>query len=272
MKHLLFFVCCFAMGYAQGQNQKPLDTLFANDRKTVALFFPKPIVQGVVGKDHFVFSFHKKTPSTMALLQASPGVESNLIAITEDGQIYSYILRYSKTLSKLHYFVKQQQSIGNVIPKAMETVLVKKTKPQTNLGNLFSLDPYETDCATFLKNSARSKNKSKRKYQIQFSIKDVVFRKDNYYYLLEIANNSAISYRVDYLRFFSQNKTGLTKKSVQTLPINPIYQYHFPKTVAAHTKVAFVMVLPKYSLNAQKEVFVELKEFKGERDLVLRKL
>ena len=39
-----------------------LDTLYANETKNVALFFPSPLRQGIVVSDFFVFSFNRDIP------------------------------------------------------------------------------------------------------------------------------------------------------------------------------------------------------------------
>ena len=53
-------------------------------------------------------------------------------AITNDGQIYSYILKYFENLSKLNYFVKEEESIGNEMPRLMDSLKVKETLKDKN--------------------------------------------------------------------------------------------------------------------------------------------
>ena len=50
--------------------QRPLDTIYANDRKNVALFFPSPIRQGITGASHFVFTYNREKEQYFGLLQA----------------------------------------------------------------------------------------------------------------------------------------------------------------------------------------------------------
>ena len=97
--------------------QQKLDTIYANEKKTVALFFPQPIRQGIVGKQQFVFNYNREEAQYFGLLQAKPGVESNLLAITNDGQVYAFILKYTKELPRHTYFIKKSESIGNEKPQ-----------------------------------------------------------------------------------------------------------------------------------------------------------
>ena len=113
--------------------QQPLDTIYANEHKNVTLFFSNPIRQGITGADHFIFSYNMEKQQYFGLLQATPGTESNLLTITDDGQVYSYILKYAQKLNKLNYFIFEKESIGNEKPKEIiQKLVVKPTNEQEN--------------------------------------------------------------------------------------------------------------------------------------------
>ena len=109
---LLFLICL----NISAQQIKPLDTIYANDQKNVALFFPKQIRQGITGRDNFVFNYNQEKQQYFGLLQATPGTDSNLLTITNDGQVYCYILKYAEKLPKLNYFISEEGRIGNEKP------------------------------------------------------------------------------------------------------------------------------------------------------------
>ena len=90
--------------------QQPLDTIYANDNKNVALFFPNPIRQGITGASHFIFTYNREKEQYFGLLQAKPGTESNLLTVTSDGKVYSYILKYAEKLPELNYFINENES------------------------------------------------------------------------------------------------------------------------------------------------------------------
>ena len=266
MKIIINTILILTTIFTQAQNARSLGTIYANNNKTVSLFFPKPIRQGIVGKSNFVFTYNQEKEQYFGLLQASPGEESNLLTITNDGQVYSYILKYSKILPKLNYFIKKDESIGNEIPRVKKGKIQRKEK-QNLKPKEKTKDLYAKNCSSFLKNSRRNINKSKKKYQVRLTIKDIAYHKDALYYLMEIHNKTMIDYDVNYLRFFTENKSSLTRKSSQTLQIKSLYNYQFPKRVRANSKSEFVIVLPKFSVGKNKRVFVELNESGGERGL-----
>ena len=91
------------------EQQTALDTIYANDQKNVALFFPEPIRQGITGSDNFVFTYNREKQQYFGLLQAKPGKESNLLVINQNGSIFSYIVRYREQLSNLELFYTESQ-------------------------------------------------------------------------------------------------------------------------------------------------------------------
>ncbi len=245
-----------------------LDTLYANESQVVSLFFPRPIRQGITGKDQFVFSFNEQEENYFGLLQAQKGEDSNLLVLTNDGMVYSYRLKYKKDLKTLNHFISEKASLGNEVFGKRTESLDAATKVSKPLAETPDFDKYQSNCRSFLSNSRRTLNQSRKKYGIRLSMKDRAFRDGAFYYLMELDNGSSIPYNLKYLKFFNRDKSGLFSKSQQTMEISSIYRYKFPELVPAHSKQEFVIVLPKFSLNREKKIYVELNETNGERDLV----
>ena len=53
--------------------QNPQDTLYANERQVLSLFFKSPIEKAVTGAPHYAFTFNRETPEPLGLLQATEG-------------------------------------------------------------------------------------------------------------------------------------------------------------------------------------------------------
>ena len=88
-KYILTSLVICQIAFVKAQIPVVLDTIYANDTKNVALFFPEPIRQGITGSDNFVFTFNREKEQYLGLLQAKPGKESNLLVINENGAIFS---------------------------------------------------------------------------------------------------------------------------------------------------------------------------------------
>lgn len=270
MKTAFTLIICTLSMILHAQNVEKLDTIYANDTKTVSLFFPKPIRQGMVGKSHFVFSYNKEIAQYFGLLQATPGVESNLLAITANGQVYSYILKYADTLQKLNYFISEQESIGNEKPSPNFLSTGEKTSSAIDTLTSDQFMIYKQTCSELLVNSKKKIIRSKRKNQIRLSVKNSAYKNNILYFSMGIENKSTIDYDVNFLHFFISNSDGLKKKSSQTISKEPIFTYLQPSKIKAKTKSEFMVVFSKFTIDNHKKMMIELNEANGERNLRLK--
>jgi len=53
-------------GYSK--ESKTLDTIYANDKMNMALFFPSNIKQGITGANHFIFTYNREKGQNCILL------------------------------------------------------------------------------------------------------------------------------------------------------------------------------------------------------------
>src|SRR5258708_28585661 len=115
LKMILALFSSFIL-FSQEKQQEILEQkliIYANMNKNVSLFFDNPIKKGIVGNSHFKFGYNEEKPSNIGLLKASLGEESNLLVITENGTIYSFIIRYQKDIEVLNYFITKNMAVGN---------------------------------------------------------------------------------------------------------------------------------------------------------------
>ena len=244
--------------------QQPLDTIYANNSKNVALFFPKPIRQGITGADNFVFTYNREKEQYFGLLQAQPGNESNLLIITNGGQVYSYILKYADKLSKLNYFIPNEESIGNeksIQPRIEFEKDSSKINKKNNLG-------YEKFC-NYLLNSRLERHATSRKNGIKLQLQKVTYQGFEVYLVLEIQNKSHIDFEIDYLSNSVINGNKKRKSSSQTNPIDPLFKYKIPSVIKKGLQYRFVVVLPKFVLGENERLVIELKELNGNRNVLL---
>ena len=156
MKPILFTLIMLISALAEAQTTEILDTIYANDTKNVALFFPEPIRQGITGSENFVFTYNREKEQYFGLLQAQPGKESNLLVINRNGSIFSYIVRYEAQLSKLNYFVPLSNSIGNEKPKLADSIQTKTSEKSIDNDTYY----YQKFCS-YLSIETRQKGKKK---------------------------------------------------------------------------------------------------------------
>lgn len=266
-RYLSILLCLFSLAsIAQLKQQSPykLDTIFANEEKSVALFFPNPIRQAITGAEHFVFNYNREKQQYFGLLQAAPGAESNLLTITENGQVYSYILKYEKQLKKLNYFISKKESVGNEKPIK---IAIKHTKPiinkqATRIPNYQKFSEYLLSLK--LKNIATNLKKG-----VKVQLQKIAYNASEVYLVIEIRNNSKIDFEINYLNVYRTNGNKKKKASYQSIPLKAIYKYKMPSIIKIGQSHKIVYVLPKFVLGDNEKLQIELQELKGSRRVVL---
>ncbi|MBO0356009.1 DUF4138 domain-containing protein [Muricauda ruestringensis] len=244
------------------QAQRPLDTIYANDQKNVALFFPNPLRQGITGASHFVFTYNREKEQYFGLLQAKPGIESNLLAVTSDGKVYSYILKYSDKLPKLNYFIGGDESIGNESP-VME---IPKTK---NTDSNKDRTAYYQRASEYLLRSSSETIAIKCKKGIRLRLQKMAYDTSEVYLVVEVKNRSGIDFEIDYLNVYRTNGNNKRKASYQRLQQKVVYRHKMPYSIINGQSQRFVYVLPKFVLGDNEKLMLELKELNGSRKVFL---
>ena len=259
---LTFFTC-------KTQETKKLDTIYASSTMNLALFFPTNIRQGIVGSENFVFSYNRERAQPLGLLKAIKGKPSNLLVITTDGNVYTYIIKYAPSLTEMNRFIPISESIGHehqrkplVVRdtiKSDSNLVVKKQYPTAFL---------EKSCMALLKQPER-KNIIKRKEGLSLAIKNMIYNEDLVFMQFEIKNDSGFDFDFDTLHVFKVNGNNKRKASYQELKIKPIHIFRIPSKVRIGSISRFVFVLPKFTLGSSEKLYLQLKESSGSRLLAL---
>jgi len=266
---IMLLVISFAPGLCSAQatkQQSPLDTIYANDEKNVALFFPEPIRQGITGSDNFVFTYNREKQQYFGLLQAKPGKESNLLVINQNGSIFSYIVRYREKLSTLNYFIPKANSIGNEKPIIADSSEV--ARPKSQVGN--RRDYYQNFCSYLIDRKQLIGRLKKRSEGVVLSLENIVFDTEELYFVIQIENRSTLDYDLNFLDLSVQTRKKGKRKSLQSFYQKPLYTYNRPSKIAENETIRMVYVLPKFSISDDRRVLLELNEKNGERNLKLK--
>ncbi len=259
--YILFLLLIYTISISAKQ---PLDTIYANDKKNVALFFPNPIRQAITGASNFVFTYNREKEQYFGLVQAKPGAVSNLLVVTTDGNVYAYILKYSEQLPELNYFIGRNESIGNERPRINEPETI--CSPQDAYVNRKSHFQKMSD---YLLKTDSQALATKRKKGIKVQLRKMVYDASEVYLVLEIKNKSGIDFEVDHLNVYRTNGNKKRKASYQRLPSEVIHKYKLPGTIVDGQSKRFVYVLPKFVLGDNEKLMLELRELKGSRKVIL---
>tara|TARA_R110000868_G_scaffold100600_3_gene276615 strand:- start:2085 stop:2879 length:795 start_codon:yes stop_codon:yes gene_type:complete len=244
--------------------QRPLDTIYANDQMNVALFFPKQIRQAITGAENFAFTYNRDNGQYFGLLQAKPGKESNLLTVTNDGKVYSYIIKYAEKLLELNYFISENESIGYEFSMDFELEPVAGTQDEYAKN-----ETHFQKMGDHLLNSRYENLATKRKKGIKIQLQKMVYDASEVYLVLEVNNKSLIDFEIDNLNVYRANGNNKRKASYQRLLQDVIYKYKIPNVIENGQSKRFVYVLPKFVLGDNEKLYIEAKELNGSRKLIL---
>ena len=267
MEKLLIVLSLGFIYSAQAKNIKQLDTIYANEIMTMALFFPSDIKQGITGSDNFVFTYNREKKQNLGLLKAVKGNPSNLLVITSDGKVYSFILKYAEFIDNPNRFISVQESIGDVkrvLKKVLETDENQNTGMQVN----DSQDLLRKSCESLLK-LPKEKYFRKKGRGIILSLKNIKYQYDKVFLQFEIENKSEVRFDFDFLKIFKVNGNQKRNASYQEIQLNPIYVYNKPSRVLPNIKVQMVYVVPKFIISRNEKIEARLQELKTTRKVIL---
>lgn len=267
MKKILILLSLGLFYPVHATNTKTLDTIYANSTMTMALFFPSDIKQGITGSEHFVFTYNREKEQNLGLLKAVKGEPSNLLVITTDGKVYSYILKYAEHLENPNRFISVQESIGGAKKEQKEKILEKKDMP-TNISVNDSPELLRRSCESLLK-LPEEKHIRKKEGGIILSLKNLKYHRDNVFLQFEIENNSGVRFDFDYLKIFKLNGNKKRNASYQELPLEPVYVYNKPSQILPNTKVKMVYVVPKFTIAKNEKITAQLQELDTTRKVIL---
>ena len=259
-----------------GMYAQKLRTIFTNEKDAVALFFPSTIGQALTGSENFTFSYNRESPQHVGILQGVKGDRSNLLVITEDGEVYGYRLAYRKVLDTLNYFVAGKERIGNEAPAHILPTLDSLpeprpfTKPKARRADTLRYrDGYFKKFASYHLEHNNDRLKKSRRHGLILRLRDLVYDRTEVYALVEIGNRSGIDLETDYLKVFKVHGNNRRKSSYQKLPLDILYRENFPEKVRDGESACFVVVLPKFTLGDSEKLMLELDELHGSRNVRL---
>ncbi len=280
------------------------DTIQVAKMYTTIMVFPEPVTETILGNDlSFVLEQHKnQTDYGKRILKVSynkMGKEksafTNLVAITESGAFYEFILSKSDKLSKLTYKVESnsksfdlnnKSDIKNkpvVVPNQTHKYSKQNSQESNQIEGGNSTEPTVATDELYEKN--RPEYFRSKSYYNQFNkpfllrhfekagnvflrVGGIYYNKNELYFQVIIDNQEPIDYDINFIKF--SIATNYKKASSnQSTEYPPIFSYKVPKTIKGFSKNHFFVVFDKFTLDKHKVFKIELDETNGNRNITL---
>lgn len=291
------------------KEEKQQQKIFVNDNQNVLLFFESPIIQGICGHTNYQFAFDLNSKSKYGIIRGIPGVISNLHVVTDDGNVYTFVLEHNKTIKKFNYFVGLKDAIGNTNGinsiKTKEIELAKKYRQEQiedsikqakikteqkkhykeeitgsyespkkdESGIMYNTDKlefYKKYCSNLSSSEGFYKRVFKQNEDILLHLIDIKYNRDELYFKVRLTNNSGINYQTNYVRFSKVAKRKTKKATAQSIDLPFLYTYNNFGDIPPQSYREAIYVIKKVGLNKDKVINIEINEEKGERNINLK--
>lgn len=254
-------------GTSSRQGLTPL-TIEVGFTKTVHILFPAPVTYIDIGSMAIIAG---KADGAENVVRVKAAVrdfaeETNLTVITEDGGFYTFDARYAENPSTSTIEIAAAETPATQPASASETtradegrVLLREVgreRPATVKRVLSDI---------YRQNRADVKGIHTRKYGVEVEVRGIYVHNDVIYLHVQIANNTNISFEVDYRRFVVADRKAAKRTAQQQRIIEPLRVCNDPSIVRGHQRQRIVFALPKLTLEEDKILLLEIAEKDGAR-------
>lgn len=236
--------------------------------KTVHILFPASVTYIDIGSMAIIAG---KADGAENVVRVKAAVrdfaeETNLTVITEDGGFYTFDARYAENPATSTIEITAAESPATQPASASETtradegrVLLREVgreRPATVKRVLSDI---------YRQNRADVKGIHTRKYGVEVEVRGIYVHNDVIYLHVQIANNTNISFEVDYRRFVVADRKAAKRTAQQQRIIEPLRVCNDPSIVRGHQRQRIVFALPKLTLEEDKILLLEIAEKDGAR-------
>ncbi len=236
--------------------------------KTVHILFPAPITYIDIGSMAIIAG---KADGAENVVRVKAAVrdfaeETNLTVITEDGGFYTFDARYAENPATSTIEIAAAESPATQPASASEParadegrVLLREVgreRPATVKRVLSDI---------YRQNRADVKGIHTRKYGVEVEVRGIYVHNDVIYLHVQIANNTNISFEVDYRRFVVADRKAAKRTAQQQRTIDPLRVCNDPSIVRGHQRQRIVFALPKLTFEEDKVLLLEIAEKDGAR-------
>lgn len=249
----------------QGLTSRTIEVGFT---KTVHILFPAPVTYIDIGSMAIIAG---KADGAENVVRVKAAVrdfaeETNLTVITEDGGFYTFDARYAENPSTSTIEIAAAESPAARPASSSEParadegrVLLREVgreRPATIKRVLSDI---------YRQNRADVRGIHTRKYGVEVEVRGIYVHNDVIYLHVQIANNTNISFEVDYRRFVVADRKAAKRTAQQQRIIEPLRVCNDPSIVRGHQRQRIVFALPKLTLEEDKILLLEIAEKDGAR-------
>ena len=231
--------------------------------KTVHVIFPSPVRYVDLGSTDLIAGKADGAENVIRVKATTKNFrqETNMSVITEDGNFYSFNVKYADEPLLLNVemcdFIHDGETV-NRPNNAMEIYLTELDNESPRLVRLIMKSVYERD-------KRRIRHIGCKRFGVQFLLKGLYSHGGLLYFHTQIRNSSNVPFEVDFVTFKIVDKKVMKRTAIQEQVIFPLRAYNYATMVAGNKDERTVFTLDKFTIPADKVLVVELNEKSGGR-------
>ena len=231
--------------------------------KTVHVIFPAPVRYVDLGSPNLIAGKADGAENVIRVKATTRHFrqETNMSVITEDGNFYTFNVKYADEPLLLNVemcdFIHDGESV-NRPNNAMEIYLTELDNESPRLVRLIMKSVHEND-------KRRIRHIGSKRFGVQFLLKGMYTHSDLLYFHTQVKNTSHVPFDVDFITFKIVDKTVVKRTAMQEQVIYPLRAYNYVTRVNGRDSECTVFALPKFTIPDDKKLVVEMLEKQGGR-------
>ena len=231
--------------------------------KTVHVIFPSPVRYVDLGSTDLIAGKADGAENVIRVKATTKNFrqETNMSVITEDGNFYSFNVKYSDEPLLLNVemcdFIHDGETV-NRPNNAMEIYLTELDNESPRLVRLIMKSVYERD-------KRRIRHIGCKRFGVQFLLKGLYSHGGMLYFHTQIKNTSHVPFDVNFVTFKIADKKLVKRTAMQEQVVYPLRAYNYVTRVDGKKSECTVFALPKFTIPDGKKLVVEMYEKQGGR-------
>ena len=231
--------------------------------KTVHVIFPSPVRYVDLGSTDLIAGKADGAENVIRVKATTKNFrqETNMSVITEDGNFYSFNVKYADEPLLLNVemcdFIHDGETV-NRPNNAMEIYLTELDNESPRLVRLIMKSVYERD-------RRRIRHIGCKRFGVQFLLKGLYSHGGLLYFHTQVKNTSHVPFDVDFVTFKIADKKLVKRTAMQEQVVYPLRAYNYVTRVDGRKSECTVFALPKFTIPDGKKLVVEMYEKQGGR-------
>jgi conjugative transposon TraN protein len=231
--------------------------------KTVHVIFPSAIRYVDLGSADLLAAKADGTENVLRVKAALRDFsrESNLSVITEDGNYYTFNVKYADEPVKLSVEMTDFLHDGEAVNRPNNALAIYMQE----LGQESPLLVKLIMQSIYKNNDREIKHIGSKRFGIQHTLKGIYTHNGLLYFHLQLKNSSNVPFNVDYITFKIVDKKVAKRTAIQEQVIWPLRAHNNLMLVGGKRTERMIFALPKFTIPDDKMLIIELNEQNGGR-------